>query len=75
MRATAPPYRVAIVAGEDRTLAGRYSDRRSDSATRMLPFRDLEPACMWLGVNVEDARRMITELRDHLRSLRARGDE
>ncbi len=74
MRASAQPYRAAIVAGEDRTLAGRYSDRRSDSATRILSFRDLEPACMWLGVNVDDARGMLSELRDHLRGVRASGD-
>jgi len=74
MRAGAPPCRVAIVAGDDRALAGRYSDRRSDSETRMMPFRDLEPACAWIGVNVDDARGMIGELRDRLRGTREGAD-
>jgi len=70
LRAKGPPGRSAIVAGDDRTLAGRYSDRRSDAATRVMPFRDLEPACMWLGVSLDDARSMIDELREGLRATR-----
>jgi hypothetical protein len=68
LRSSGPPGRSAIVAGDDRTLAGRYSDRRSDAATRVMPFRDLEPACLWLGVSLDDVRSMIDELRDGLRA-------
>ena len=58
----------AIVAGETFVLAQRFGSYLEEEVRRLIVFNDLDTACTWLGVDAADARELIGELRDSLRS-------
>jgi hypothetical protein len=66
-RASAAPYKAAIVAGREFGLADRYSRLRTDPHTRTLAFHDVTGACIWLGVDADMAELVVRELLAGLR--------
>ena len=45
-----------------------FSREDQSSGLRLIPFDDLKPACLWLGLDLETVRSMIDELRSELRA-------
>lgn len=62
----------AMVASETFVLAQRFGSYLEEEIHRMIVFNDLDTACIWLGVDVADARTTIAELLEDLRAADAR---
>jgi hypothetical protein len=57
----------AAIGGANFEAARDFEREDQSSGLRLIPFDDLGPACIWLGINLEVARSMIDDLRRELR--------
>jgi hypothetical protein len=57
----------AAIGGTNFEAARRFEQDDHTSGLRLIAFDDLGPACTWLGVEVDNVRSMIEQLRRQLR--------